>query len=57
MYQKAQQPNPLAPASVETPANRDGVAVPPKARFERPRARRLGALPTVTTAFGGSFTP
>jgi hypothetical protein len=26
-------------------------------RFERPRVRRLGALPAVTTAFGGSFDP
>ena len=25
--------------------------------IERPRVRRLGALPAVTTAFGGSFTP
>lgn len=57
MYQKAQQPNPQAPASVEARANGEGVALPSKARFERPRARRLGALPTVTTAFGGSFTP
>ncbi|MCA9488536.1 MAG: hypothetical protein KC621_01395 [Myxococcales bacterium] len=26
-------------------------------RFERPRLRRLGALPAVTAAFGGSFSP
>ncbi|MCB9674561.1 MAG: hypothetical protein H6737_05550 [Alphaproteobacteria bacterium] len=25
--------------------------------FERPRLRRLGVLPVVTTAFGGSFSP
>ncbi|MCB9689358.1 MAG: hypothetical protein H6735_30250 [Alphaproteobacteria bacterium] len=25
--------------------------------FVRPRVRRLGALPVVTTAFGGSFSP
>jgi hypothetical protein len=25
--------------------------------FERPRVRRLGKLPAVTTAFGGSFDP
>ena len=33
------------------------VVQAPAPRFERPRVRRLGALPTVTTAFGGSFTP
>ena len=30
---------------------------PSRTVFERPRLRRLGTLPAVTTAFGGSFTP
>jgi hypothetical protein len=32
----------------------DATERPP---FERPRVRRLGKLPAVTTAFGGSFDP
>lgn len=44
-----------------TPAHRSEPAptapVAEKAVFERPEVQKRGALPKVTTAFGGSFNP
>ncbi len=50
---------PAEPGSSEGPARTGNISVPGSqvGKFERPRVRRLGALPAVTTAFGGSFTP
>jgi hypothetical protein len=46
---------PVSPSAV--PATASAPAKEARPAFERPRVRRLGALPAVTTAFGGSFTP
>lgn len=40
-------------AAVPTPAQ--ATAASERVAVERPTVRRLGALPEVTTAFGGSF--
>jgi hypothetical protein len=50
------QPKPVRPEA-STPAAAAPAPEAQRAPFERPRVRRLGALPAVTTAFGGSFTP
>jgi len=47
---RAERPGPTEPRAAEAP-----TAEAPT--FERPQVRRLGSLPAVTTAFGGSFTP
>lgn len=52
-HDKRKQPHANEEAAQPAPA-RPSEDAP---RFERPRVRRLGALPAVTTAFGGSFTP
>lgn len=44
-------------ATASAPQKSDRVSRERGARFELPRVRRLGALPVVTAAFGGSFTP
>lgn len=43
------------PREEKAPEAKEQVVERP--RFERPRVLRLGALPAVTTAFGGSFNP
>ncbi len=50
--QTAERRSPVAEKSEVQPAIEAAERV-----FERPVVRRLGALPNVTTAFGGSFTP
>ncbi|MCB9678151.1 MAG: hypothetical protein H6737_23825 [Alphaproteobacteria bacterium] len=47
MSQKQPKPTPRP-----TPA-----PTPERPAFERPTLRKLGQLPRVTTAFGGSFSP
>ena len=53
--------NPSAPhtSSPKAPESDPVEAIPAESRAtsERPRVRRLGRLPEVTTAFGGSFVP
>ncbi|MCB9685565.1 MAG: hypothetical protein H6735_11035 [Alphaproteobacteria bacterium] len=50
------RPEDPIPCSPPSPAERSPAPEQP-ATFRRPRLRRLGALPAVTTAFGGSFSP
>ena len=50
------QPKPARPETATAPVPAPASDAQ-RAPFERPRVRRLGALPAVTTAFGGSFTP
>lgn len=55
---KPQKPvEPLVPSTNPSCAKPESRTTPVRGRFERPRVRSLGALPAVTTAFGGSFTP
>lgn len=53
MQRPAQPVTPSEPT--RAPAQDAAQAASP--RFQRPTVRRLGTLPAVTTAFGGSFTP
>jgi hypothetical protein len=41
----------------QTGERRERAESSERPRFERPRVRRLGKLPAVTTAFGGTFDP
>ncbi|MCA9493378.1 MAG: hypothetical protein KC621_25780 [Myxococcales bacterium] len=50
-------PDPKPQPPTDRPADRPEPTPPPRPVFRRPVVRRLGALPAVTTAFGGSFGP
>ena len=47
----------LSKPPVQADVSNESARPTERRRFERPRLRRLGTLPAVTTAFGGSFTP
>ncbi|MCB9686254.1 MAG: hypothetical protein H6735_14525 [Alphaproteobacteria bacterium] len=52
------KPQPVAERPTAGHAERHAERpAPTRSTFRRPVVRRLGALPAVTTAFGGSFSP
>jgi hypothetical protein len=54
MSQKTKQGNVTRQKTVAAPLEQPATERP---AFARPEVRKLGELPQLTTAFGGSFTP